>query len=287
MAKQLMDIETGEIIEVTSYRTDKQDKAYREQLKRETLRNKSDAPFLFTQMDAIEGGLAKLNNKDLGYFLVMQTYIDYKNMLKVSADSKMPMTTVELQEVLKIKSDKTLRAMLKRFKDLGIVYQEKVELYGKSHKAYFISTEYCFRKGSGGANSNQKTDTVVKVFMGTLQEVYAQEEIQPADIGFMYKTIPYMHYDSNMLAVNPSEREYSQVKHLTIKDLADAVGMSREKTAIKLASIVWDNKYVFARIKTGASKEYQIKVNPFVFYRKAGNPEALGYEFYVTPENVL
>ncbi|MBM7691144.1 hypothetical protein JOC77_000549 [Peribacillus deserti] len=281
-----MDIETGEIIEVASYRTEAQQRAYQEHKKRESLISKSDAPFLFTQMDAIEGGLAKLNNKDLGYFLVMQTYIDYKNMLKVSADSKMPMTTLELQDVLKIKSDNTLRGLLKRLKDKGIVYQEKVELYGKSHKAYFISDEYCFRKGSGGANSKIKTDGAVKVFMDTLQAVYAQEEIQPADIGFMYKTIPFIHYDSNMLAVNPSEREYSQVKHLTIKDLADAVGLSREKTAIKLASIVWDNKFVFARIKTGYAKEYQIKVNPFVFYRKAGNPKTLGYEFYVTPDNV-
>jgi hypothetical protein len=285
MTKSFMDIETGEIIEVASYRTEAQQKAYQENKNRETLRNKSDAPFLFTQMDAIEGGLSTLNNKDLGYFLVLQTYIDYKNMLRASGDSKLPMTVVELQDVLKIKSEKTLRAMLKRLEKLGIIYKEKVELYGNSHKAYFISTDYCFRKGSGGANSKLKTDNVVKVFMDTLQAVYAEGDINPADIGFMYKTIPYIHYDSNILSVNPSEREYSKVKHLTIKDLAKTVGMSREKTALKLANIVWDNKYVFARIKTGASKEYQVKVNPFVFYRKAGQPEALGYEFYVTPEN--
>lgn len=282
-----MDIETGEIKEIASYRTEAQQKAYQENKKRETLRgSKSDAPFLFTQMDAIEGGLATLNNKDLGYFLVMQTYTDYKNMLKVSGDSKLPMTTSELQDVLKIKSDNTLRGLLKRLEKLGIIYKEKVELYDKSYKAYFISTEYCFRKGAGSAGSKKKTDTTVKVFMDTLQAVYAEGDMQPADIGFMYKTIPFIHFDSNMLTVNPAERDYSQVKHLTIKDLADAVGLSREKTAIKLASIVWDNKFVFARIKTGSAKEYQIKVNPFVFYRKAGNPEELGYEFYVTPENV-
>lgn len=240
MTKRLMDIETGEIVEVASYRTAEQDRAYREHKKRESLISKSDAPFLFTQMDAIEGGLSTLNTKDLGYFLIMQTYIDYKNMLKVSGDSKLPMTTAELQEVLKVKSDKTMRALIKRLKDNNIIYQEKVELYGKSHKAYFISDEYCFRKGSGGEFNKKKTDTVVKVFMDTLQAVYAQGDINPADIGFMYKTIPYIHYDSNILSFDPAERDYSKVKHLTIKELAETVGMSREKTASKLASLVWD-----------------------------------------------
>ncbi|CDQ38920.1 hypothetical protein [Virgibacillus salexigens] len=282
MTKRMIDADTGEIIEVSSYRTPEQDKAYREIKKKETAKNRADNPFIFTEMNI--GGLEVLNNKDLGYYLILQTYIDYKNMIKSTTDSNLPMTREQMQEVLKISSNKTLVNLVKRFKKQGLLYEEKVGLYGKQHKAFFIADKYCFRKGISGDSRKRKTDKAVKVFMSSLQEVYAQGDFKPADIGFIYKVIPFVHYDSNYLVKNPNERDYSKAEYLTIDDLAQVQGLSRQKTAQKLTNLVYDNKYVFARTKVGNIKELRVKANPFVVYRKAGEPKALGFEFYVNPE---
>lgn len=285
MSRTLVDPETGQLYEVASFTTVEQQKGYEKAKQKEAVKLRSNSPFVLTEMDAFKGVLSTLTNKELGYFLILQTYIDYKNMIKITPDSKAPMSKKEIAEVLQIKSDKTLRSILKKLQELELLHMDKVELYGKSHKAYFISSDYCFRKGVGSEYSNKKTDNAVKVFLNSLQSVYADGNIQPADIGFIYKVIPYIHYDSNMLTVNPNERDHSKVTFFSIDSLANEIGLSREETAKKIASIVWDGKYVFARTKVGNISHFMIMVNPFVLYRKAGEPEGIGYEFYVTPSN--
>jgi hypothetical protein len=149
MTRIFADALTGEKIEVAYYRTPEQQKAYQEIKKKEAVLKKSKNPFVFTEMEAFEGGLSMLDNKQLGYFLIMQTYIDYKNMLKVNPDAKHPMTEKELQKVLKIKSPKTIRSLLKEFERLSLIYIDEIESYGKKHKAFFIADEYFFIKGIG------------------------------------------------------------------------------------------------------------------------------------------
>lgn len=41
----------------------------------------------------------RLNTKELGYFLLLQIYVDYDNMLKINPDARLPMTEKELAEV--------------------------------------------------------------------------------------------------------------------------------------------------------------------------------------------
>ncbi|KGP71511.1 hypothetical protein [Pontibacillus yanchengensis] len=276
--------EDGVIVEGAKVIPLEQQKAISKAKEKETVINKSKNPFVFTEMDGLQESLSKLNNKDLGYLLIMQTYIDYKNMIKLKNDSKLPMNKKQLQQMLKIKSDKTLRNLLKRLESKGFIYSNTVELYGKSHKAFFIADKYCFRKGVSGAYKNRKTNNAVKVFIKSLQDVFSQGGTQPADIGFIYKTIPYIHYESNMLTVTPNEKELSEIKFLTINGLAKLLGLSRVDTTNKLGSIVWNGQYVFARTKVGAMKELSVKVNPYVLYRQSGDPTgAIGAEFVATP----
>lgn len=282
MAREFLDLETGELIEVASYKTPEQVAFIKKQKEIELYSNRSDAPFVFTEMDL--GGLEKMNNKDLGYFLVLQTYVNYENMLRLTADSNLPMTRKEMQQALKINSNKTLVDVLKRFKENNLITEEKIERYGKSYTAFFINPQYAFRKGAVGSNSDRRTDAAVKVFMDELQDVYAQGNTKPADIGFIYKCIPYLNYDSNFLTKNPDESDYSKVEFLTQNDLAEVQGMSRQKIVSKLSSIVYNGMYVFARVRVGGIRDVRIKVNPFVIYRKAGMPKELGIEFYVKPK---
>lgn len=283
MTKKLIDPITGEIIEVTSYKTVEQDKAIKEKQKREHEyyikgSRGNSKPFVFTEMNI--GGLQKLNNKHLGYFLLMQTYTDYDNVLKENKDSKAPMTRKQLEEKLNVTKN-TMTSLIKTLKKEGLVKEEKIEVYGKKRKAIILTDIYSFRKSLIGDNKHRKTDNAVKVFMQELQEVYEQDNVKPADIGFIYKCIPYVHYDSNYLVHNPNMNSVQEADFITVGELAKVQGLTRSTTQQRLSTLTWKNMYVFGRMKVGNQSESKLKVNPHVIYRKAGAPKSLGIEFHV------
>lgn len=278
MSKQFIDRETGELIEVVSYRTKAQEEAYLAKRQREAVINRSESPFVFSEMETLKGGLSMLNNKDLGYFLLMQTYVDYKNMVKATADAKTPMKTKDIAEALGVTAQ-TANTLLKKFEKLNLITRKKVEIAGKNYKAVFINSDYCFRKGIGSEFSNKKTDKAVKVFINSLQEAHKQG-LNPADIGFIYKTIQFIHYDTNLLVLNPAEKDLEAVNTLSLEALADVMRLSVEETSRKLSNLQWNGMFVYGKIRVG--RELMIKANPHLLYRKAGEfNEALGAEFIV------
>ncbi|WP_077308388.1 helix-turn-helix domain-containing protein [Terribacillus halophilus] len=282
---RLMNLETNEIIEVASYRTEKQQAAYiaskqakasRDHL--DTVRKRSISHFVFTEMGCFEGSLTLLNNKELGYFLLLQVYVDYKNMVKANADAKTPMTTKQIAEVLGV-TEQTANRILKKLEKLSLIFRDKVVIAGRSYKAVFINSDYCFRKSKLGEFSDKKTDNTVKVFIESLQTAY-EEGLQPAEIGFIYKTLQFIHYDTNLLVINPSEKDLDKVQTLSLDALATVVGLSVEETSRKVGNLQWNGMYVYGKIKVG--RELMIKANPHLLYRKAGEfDKALGAEFIV------
>ncbi|KGA98121.1 hypothetical protein AJ85_18580 [Alkalihalobacillus alcalophilus ATCC 27647 = CGMCC 1.3604] len=256
--------------------------AIKHQKKKRAVIENSSALFVFTEMETIKGRLSKMKNKELGYFLLLQTYVDYNNMLKASPNAKLPMNNKEIAKKLNV-TPRTVSTLIKKLVEKELLYKDTVVLYGKSHKAFFINPEYCFRTGVAGQYSKNKTDKVVKVFINSLQEAY-EEGLQPADIGFVYKTIQLIHYETNLLVTNPNERELYLINTLTLDSLAQMMNMSLEETSRKLSHLQWNGMYIYAKTKVG--KQLMIKANPFILYRKAGEPDIkLGAEFIVNKCN--
>ncbi|MBY8908879.1 hypothetical protein K6L05_03650 [Salinicoccus roseus] len=280
-----IDTDTGEVVTGRFYSTE-QIEAHERQKHRQAVKQSSSEPFTFVEMEGVSRDMGKMTNKDLGYLLILQSYMDWQNMIKNKPMDKLPMTKQEMQAVLQIRSEKTLRGLLKRFTERELINEGSAESYGKSYKAYYINSAYCFRKSVIGDNKNRKTDKAVKVFMDSIKDVYKETAIKPADIGFLMRVIPYINYHSNILCKDPSKRDHSEAQYMTIAEIAKEVRMSREETAKKIASLTWGDKYVFARIKVGTGSNQIIKVNPYVMSRSSGI-EALGYEFFVHPETAL
>ncbi|MFJ7510027.1 hypothetical protein ACIQW7_11265 [Peribacillus simplex] len=257
----------------------------------ETYKNKSENPFIFTEMDGVKFvELTNLENKQLGYFLVMQTYIDYDNMLRAKG-AKLPMKPVELRKALKITDTRTFKKIMVEFEEIGLIHHKEVEMYGKSYKAIFVNDKYCFKKGLQGDNKNRKTVNAVKIFIDTLQEVYEQKKVTAGDVGIIYKAIQYLHYNSNVLAQNPSEMDEAFVQPLDMEEFADALGLSRMGIHKKLVALTYPCTYreqevelkVFARVKVG--KHTFLKLNPFVAWRKAGEPPVESYIEFILEYN--
>ncbi|MGE7604918.1 hypothetical protein ACQKL5_21045 [Peribacillus sp. NPDC097675] len=107
MSRIMVDVETGEKYDLASYTTVEQQLAYKEVKDKEERLSKSENPFFFAEMDEVKGKeLTKLDNKNLGWFLILQTYVDYKNMLRL-LDAKLPMKPLEIRRALKITDSRT------------------------------------------------------------------------------------------------------------------------------------------------------------------------------------
>ena len=86
----------------------------------------------------------------------------------------------------------------------------------------------------------------------------------------MYKIIPYIHYDNNLLPLDSFETDITKVTDIPINELVVMLDISREEISKKLGSMKWNGWYVFAKIKVG--NEVNIRVNPYVLYRKSEDP---------------
>lgn len=243
----------------------------------ERYKDRTDNPFTMVNMEGARDLLAmeRLNTKELGYFLVLQTYIGYNNMLKMSLDAVVPMTEKELAEVLKIKQKRTYSGLLVKLMELGLIYKEKVTKFNKEYEAFFLNKDYCLRGPS-------KENKVVKVFIKQLQELYGQEDIKPADIGFLFRILPYMHHKSNHLVRHPYEMDYANAEALSLKDIVEITGQDKKNVSehlkMKLSGV-----RVFGSFK---SENIVYKVNPWLLFRGIEPDETLKADFTLTGQSL-
>lgn len=267
----------GEVRDDVKVVTPEMQEATKKRKHLEVYRKRTDTPFTLVNMESTKevAVMEQLNTKELGYFLVLQTYVDYENMLKMS-HSNLPMTEKELGKALRVKQPRTYKKVLNKFIEIGLMFKKPVTLYGKEYEAFFIAKKYCFRGSS-------KSDKVVKVFIGSLKELYKQEEIKPADIGFLYKLLPYMHYESNHLVKNPYERDYARAQALSQRDVVLITGLD-EKNVKKHLRMKLSGVHVFGTFKAGKNSIY--KVNPSLFFRGIEPTEELRADFTLTGQSL-
>ncbi|MBT2286836.1 hypothetical protein J7E78_25255 [Paenibacillus polymyxa] len=250
--------------------------AARRRGKLETYRNRTGNPFTMVNMEGAKqlATMERLSTKELGYFLVLQLYIGYDNMLKMSLDARIPMTEKGLAEVLRIRDKRTYSNLLRKFMELGLIQSQRVSLFKKEYEALYISKAYCLRGTS-------KETRLVKVFIEAMHELYSQQDIKPADIGFLYRILPYMHFESNHLVRHPYEKDFSSAEALSLRDVVEITGMDeknvKEHLRIKLSGV-----HVFGSFKAGKNSVY--KVNPSLFYRGVA-PELVKSDFTLTEQS--
>ncbi|TCP30214.1 hypothetical protein EV207_10637 [Scopulibacillus darangshiensis] len=244
----------------------------------QTYKNKSDNPFTLVNMEASRDvkELDELNTKELGYFLILQSYVGYDNMLKRSADAKLPMTAKELGEALKIKK-RTYDKVIEKFIKIGLMYQESVTLFRKGgYQAFYIDKKYCTRGSS-------RSDKVVKIFIGSLQELYSHNDIKPADIGFLFMLLPFMHFQTNHLVRHPYERDFAKAEALSRKDIVAITGLDEKNVKIHLRMKL-SGVNVFGTFRAGRNSIY--KINPSLFFRGLAPDEKLKADFTLTGQSL-
>jgi DNA-binding transcriptional regulator YhcF (GntR family) len=216
---------------------------------------KDNRKFSFTNMIHLREIVADLSNKYCGYILLLQPHIQFKtNLLVVSDSDTTPLTIDDIAKIIDVQP-RTANTVIKKLKAKDIVFE--------TEQGFRINERYHFRKRAGG-----EVETVIKTFFTALKQL----NVSPADLGFVYKLLPNVHYETNIICADPFVENAADIRFLNEKQIAKLVGMSDSKTKETLARL--RKAGVVGEWINGEDKREVLTVlNPYVFYRKKGQPD--------------
>lgn len=232
-----------------------QSEAYRKEKESEAWRQRDGRDFTASNMRNLHEVYDVLTTAQCGYLMLLQCYVSFDGGTLVNPD-KSPMSSADMMSVLQLgKKRATFYDFKKACADNGIINEA-------ADGTYAVNERYHFR----GAFNDQY---VVKSYSTMIKRVY--REVKAADIGLMYRMLPYVHYGTNALCANPFETDPSKIRWFNRKELAEAIGVRSETLSRRLPNMKFEGKYVVARIKVGGSEKYTF--NPNVFYRNKAKPD--------------
>ncbi len=216
--------------------------------------------FTFTDMENITRVIATIDEKHCGYLLYLQCFISYEGVLINADRSKTPMNKADIQRAVGLKRTAFgdfFRSMVAK----GIIVEED--------EVYYVNDAYHFK----GNTSNVNT---IKSFTAKVRELYTARNAKK--LGFIYKLLPYIHFETNTVCANPFEKDVKEIRQLSKSEIADITGLTEKTVYSYLRNMKLGDEFVFAEIRSGNYRYY--KINPFIFYRKRGRPDATLREMF-------
>ncbi|MED4228671.1 hypothetical protein [Neobacillus cucumis] len=242
--RNLVDTITGEMYDMSEYslRSKKQDEAYKSiQFKQQDNRH-----FSFADMENLKIVISNLKAVYCGYLLILQCYMEYET-------GRLTISRKEMLKVLGIS-----KATFQRFWTAMIIH----EIINEDNGEFYISPYFHFRRHP---NHNR----VIKMFTTPLKHL--KDVLKPSELGFLYKLLPYVHYDTNMICANPFT-EPENIQFLNKTHIAILVGMDEKKTSKQLDRLRKVG-VIAETIRQDDKRDRIFTLNPYVFYRKRGKPD--------------
>jgi hypothetical protein len=253
----IIDLTTGEKYNMEDYtlRSKRQDEAF----KHIQYYQQDNRHFSFADMENIKVIISNVKTVYCGYLLILQCYMEY-------GTGKLTVSRKEMQTVLEI-SKQTFQRFWRVMISNGIIFEDNGESY--------VNPDFHFRHQP---NHNR----VIKLFTTTLKKLTAV--LTASELGFLYKLLPYVHYDTNMICADPFT-EPEKIQFLNKTQIALLVDMD-EKKASKLLGKLRKIGVVAETIRQDDRRDRIFTLNPYVFYRKKGRPDdTLRGLFAATPYN--
>jgi hypothetical protein len=215
--------------------------------------------FTFTDMNNIAAVINMIDEKHCGHLLYLQCFISFDGVL-TNAD-KSSMTKADVQKALGLGRT----AFYKFYRDMANndIIREQAD------GTYAVNQAYHFRGSTDNPN-------VIKSFTTKVRELYNEQNAKK--LGFIYKLLPYIHFETNTICANPFEKDMAKVEQLSKARIAKLTGVSEKTVYTYLRRLKLGDEFVFAEIRRGNERYY--KINPFIFYRKNGRPDATLREIF-------
>ncbi len=241
-----------------------------EAIEKEKQMRRDKRRFSFTHMGNIREYTDSLSNKYCGYILLLQPHIQFNtNLLVVSEKDGTPLTEKHIAEIIGT-TKRTAETLITALKEHDIITQNEAG-------EYLMNERYHFRR-----KAKADVDALIKTYFTTLKKL----KLTAADLGFLYKLLPYIHYDTNLVCENPFVPA-DKISYLNEKQIAEKIGMSLSKTKdamdrLRKAGAIGE----FIR-REGDRRDKLTVLNPFVFYRKREQPDASLVAMFSAKGNTL
>ncbi|MBS4195341.1 hypothetical protein [Lederbergia citri] len=206
--------------------------------------------FVWNRLEGLPYVISSLTTAQCGYLLVLSSHVDYEGLLVKSENNKEPMSTDDMRKALRAS-----KSTFYDFLDACINYGIITEVDGR----FYIAQHFHFRGKTAG-------DRVVKTYIRKLREMY--KEVSAHDIGLLYRMLPYIHVETNMLCANPDEPIPKNIRKFNRRELAEAVGVNPVIISRAIGRMTFEGNSVFAKITTATEGTFYM-LNPDIFERKA------------------
>ncbi|MFC4022703.1 hypothetical protein ACFOUV_02585 [Oceanobacillus longus] len=242
-------VREGDSLKVTRR---EQMEALREKEKRD-FRRAEGGNFTFTDMQPIQKLTEEVDTVQLGYLFVLQTFIDYDTNILVIGRDKRPMTKKDMQAALNV-GRKVFWEFMKTMELYSVVIED-------TEGRFVINDAYVFR----GRQGNRKR--VVKAYDMGVRKVYevVRSKKKVKQLGYVVKTLPYLHMKNNVVAANPFEEDDTKIQAFSKAELAELLGVQEKAVYRLIREMHFEGEYVFVSIQRGKSLFFM--VNPSIACR--------------------
>ncbi|MEC1155029.1 hypothetical protein [Cytobacillus horneckiae] len=229
-------------------------KEEKERRKRFTLYNRDKRHFSFGKMERIKDVSLKLDTKKCGYILKLIPFMEYGTGYLLREDGKVMATKTDLGKGLGVKKVSSRNQIIDSLSNVSALKLDE--------KGYKLNPDLHIK---GAVNGKE----LIKLFSTTLKKL--SNDLQPAQLGYLYKLLPFVHYETNLICINPHEEETEKIEYLNQKAIIEILGIDNTD-ANKFLRKCHKNGILFEG-STMDRRERKYYVNPYLFFRKKGYPD--------------
>lgn len=253
MTLHAIDIKTGEIKgKIASFITPEQkEKLQAMEKKQERILRGNNPPFVMCFHDSIREVTQHLSLTESGAVMKLLLYMKMSSEGLLQHEGK-PLKQSDIQKILRRGKSQTT-AILNRLENLSLLSSKKE---GRSKQFYINHKMHHMGK------LISKKHHFTKLWKNKLREVVGELKLE--ELGFLYKILPYFHYDSCILAHNPNEPDEMNIRHMNRKALAAAINYDLDN----LTALVKRLKYKGLIMTTTSRGNIRYYVHPDLMYRQ-------------------
>lgn len=223
--------------------------------------------FYFNFYDNI---INKLDFKNITRLLYLCSYMDYNNRLvmKITEFKHIPMTNKDLIRILNL-SEKEFYRTKKELVEQNILIEKE--------GVFYINESICKR----GAIVDNKKDNKIRNFDNAIKELYRNSVPKEHKfLALIYKILPYINYNHNIVCKNPTEENKEFIEPFTIKEISEMFGY-KNQTVFKnnLLKLKVNGEPVV--ILTFIANTSMILINPKVYYKGNEKNEVKNIEYMI------
>lgn len=211
--------------------------------------------FSFGKMKKMKEIAEKLDAKKCGYIVKLLPFMQYGTGYLLKEDGSVMKTKTDLGNGIGVKKVASRNKIIDTLMEVSAIEVDEI--------GYKVNPDIHIRNVVTG-------NELIKLFKTTLEKL--SNDLKPAELGYLYKLLPYVHYQTNLICSDPFEENPEILFFLNQTSLGELLGLEHKE--IKNFITKLRKKGVIAEaLNESDTRNKKYYVNPYIFYRKKGYPD--------------